>query len=263
MLSKIKTNIKKFLTLVLLAKKQLIAFIAKNTSYLSPISYGLIFAIIVVSFYWECYIISIYSIVTVFCTTFCSKILPCEKSEALRLQKEIEDADYDKIITNVPFVVIVLLICGIGMYYGFLVAKFYLFTLVVMVITRSLGCRITTFFPFGVRLLKNLKKDKIVLRYHWYNNFKNLRNINRINLITLSITLVLGSLFVENICSEDVFNLNYMLWHYLLGSHCIFVVSIDAYILLFMNMQASAALISTCVGCFVGTGGVLYFILQL
>ena len=44
----------------------------------------------------------------------------------------------------------------------------------------------------------------------------------------------------------------------LLGFHCVFVVSIDVYILFFMNMQASASLLSTCVRCFVGANGVLY-----
>jgi len=194
----------------------------------------------------------------VFYLTFFSKILPCERSEALKLQKLIDSADYDTITTNILFVGTVLLVCGIGVYYGFLVAKLYLFTLVVMMITRYLGYKITTFFPFGVRLLKSIKKDTIVLRYHWYNHFKDLRNINHINLITLAISLVLGSLFAGNLCSEHAFNLNYLLWHYLLCSHCIFVVSIDVYILFFMNMQSSAAFASTCVRCFVGANGILY-----
>ena len=214
------------------------SYVKKNITYLSPVSYCLIFAIVVVSFYWEYYIIAIYFLVTMFYMTFFSKILPCERSEALRVQKLIDSADYDTITTNIPFVVTVLLVCGIGVYYGFLVAKLYLFTLVVMMITRSLGYKVTTLFPFGVKLLKSIRKDMIVLRYHWYNHFKNLRNINHINLITLSISLVLGSLFAGDICSEHVFNFNYMLWHYLLGSHCVFVVSIDVYILFFMNMRA-------------------------
>ena len=230
----------------------------KKILYLSPISYCLILATVVVSFYWGCYILTIYSIVTLFYMSFFSNLLPCERSEALRLQKQVDSADYDKIITNIPFVVTVLLICGIGVYCGFLAAKLYLFTLVAMMITRFLGYKITTFFPFGVKLIKGIKKDMILLKYHWYNHFKYLRNINHINLISLGSSLVLGSLFAGSICSEDVFNLNYVLWHYLLGSHCIFVVSIDVYILFFMNMQSSSALASTCVRCFVGANGILY-----
>lgn len=161
-------------------------------------------------------------------------------------------------VTNIPFVVTVLLVSGIGVYYGFLIAKLYFFTLVAMMITRSLGYKVATFLPFGIRLLKSIRKDMIVLRYHWYTHFKNLRNLNHINIITLVISLLLGSLFAGDICSEATFNLNYMLWHYLLASHCVFVVSIDVYILHFMNMKSSAALATTCIRCFVGANGVLY-----
>ena len=236
MLSHLNIIIKNFFKQINLNLKK----IRKNIVYLSPVSYCLIFAIVVVSFYWELYLISIYFLVTVFYMTFFSNILPCDKSEALKLQKLIDSADYDTMTTNIPFVVTVLLVCGIGVYYGFLVSKLYLFTLVVIMIARFLGYKVTTFFPFGVKLLKNVKKDMVVLRYHWYTHFKNLRNINHINLITLSISFVLGSLFAGDTWLEHTFNFNYALWHYLLGSHCVFVVSIDVYILFFMNMTSSA-----------------------
>ena len=191
--------------------------------------------------------------------TYFSSILPCYEADTRKLCDAIESADYDSISTNIPFVVIAFSLCLIGIYFNFVIAKFYLVVLISMILIRTLGFKLTTILPFGIgiRLLKNIRKDMLVLKYHWFTHLKSLRDVNHINLITLLISLVLGSLFGGSV-SEFAAYWNYLLWNYLLGLHCIFVVSVDVYILFFLNMQSATAFVSTCVRCFVGAGGVLY-----
>ena len=232
-------------------------YLKTNTIYLSGPSYLIILVLSIIFLYLELYIISIYLLVSSIYLTFFTNIFPCTEETAISLKKEIDAADYDSVVTNTPFILIALCLSLLGVYFNYIIGVFYFFMIVSITIIRFLGFKLVQIVPSFILFIKKLKKDGIVLRYHWFSTLRNLRSVNHINIVTLIVSMFLGSCFGD-LLSEFSTYWNYCLWLSLLSLHLVFVLAIDAYIMFFLNMIPEAPLATTCIKCFTTASGLMY-----
>jgi hypothetical protein len=166
--------------------------------------------------------------------------LPCDKGSLLRAHKTIDELNYDKVKLNFGMLGVLAMLSVMGLYFNLLIAKIYLVIFVTVAVLQSLEFKVTSYFPYLVKLSKSLQKDRVTLQYHWYTHLKVYRNVNHVNLITL-VSLLFFSIFISdlaNYISPEIIELNTNLWWCLVASHFVFVGVIDVYILLRLNMPA-------------------------
>lgn len=189
-------------------------------------------------FLLKLYVPFIYSITTVFYYQFLTNRFPVWDDNKLFLEHtKIDNTIYDDIEWNYFQLFAVALIIIISVVFNTIFAKFYLTVLFLGALFRFSGFKISEHFPLILKKLNQFRKDVISLKYHWYKDFRIARDLVYISIISLGISILLAillPLFIE--ISEDVLRLNFKIWCVALLVHCLFVFSIDNYIIFFANI---------------------------
>lgn len=208
-------------------------------------------------FFYQWYVLSIYSVTAVVYMKYFSEIFPTTKPMLLAEYNQIDNTNYDGLQIDRYLVIFFVIVVLIGFAFDIWIAKLYTILLIISVIARLFGFRLSVLFPSIINFIKQVQKDRATLRYHWYTDFKICRNIIHISLISLvlSVIFALGASAFMNV-PEDVQSLNTQLWLYMVLIHCFFDFSLDVYIILFKNLPFKEKLAAICQRClFYGGAG--------
>lgn len=217
-------------------------------------------------FFYNLYVPFIYSMTTVVYYKFLDHRFPTWDEKKLLLEhSKIDKINYDEIewSNSQLFVIFLLSIVSVG--FNATMPKFYLAVLLLVGFIRFSGFKISKYFPFIVKKIKQINKDLLTIKYHWYKDFKFFRDVSYISLISLGISLfimtTLPLLFIN--IPKDILKFNFNLWCVALLVHCLFNLLIDLYIIFFANMPIDAKTVAACQRCVTLIGGALYSNYQL
>ena len=217
-------------------------------------------------FFYKLYVPFIYSVTTVVYYKFLNHLFPTWDEKKLLLEhSKIDKINYDEIEWSNSQLFVILLLIIVSVVFNATMAKFYLAVLLLVGFIRFSGFKISKYFSFIVKKIKQINKDLLTLKYHWYKDFKFFRDVSYISLISLGISLFIATtlplLFIN--IPADILKFNFNLWCVALLVHCLFSLLIDLYIIFFANVPVDAKTVAACQRCATLIGGALYSNYQL
>jgi len=202
--------------------------------------YNFIFILLGIWFFLlELYVPCVYSVTAAAYYPFLVSFFPILSEKALlKEHRKIDDSVYE-VEFNYVQLLVVALILTVSFILNFVFFKLYLIILVLSAFLRLFGLKLSEIFPVTIKRVKQVKKDKLTIKYHWGKDFRIARDAIYISLISLGISMVFAPMvFLFFSISELVVYCNLTIWCSLLLLHCVFTFVVDAYII-FSNMAIS------------------------
>lgn len=129
-------------------------------------------------------------------------------------------------------------------------AKFYLATIVLGVLFKVSGFKVSEQFPSLIQIFKQIQKDMISMKYHWFRDFNICRDMLYISMISLGTSILLAGIVpMLMVIPEDILKFNFNMWCVALIVHSICSFLIDTYIILFANMPIEHKIPILCQRC--------------